>query len=540
MGLSFCQDCKKRKRGVQIRQCDYRLCDDCENVRKGIAPKIIMPAELSPIAAAISTPSKLQESILNLQTMINEHTPQSNAHVITESNESSNITTPVCDNFSQLPSQTQPKKCSSPKCKAGSLDEPLCVCTVCSNEYHIVCAGLTKQPVRKWTCVDCRDVHSLTKNLQKMVISLQREMCNLKSEQFQLKKSHESLKSENSRLHEEVTNLKDELSKVKSKNDGSDDIASNDNEQAPGVSDFTFVIGDSILRDCDGVFENASVKSISGGTVSDVFQALNGRSDLNSYKNIVIHAGTNDISKNIPLDDTIESMEASITLIMVKAPTTQVHISAVCPRTKGSVQHKVDTLNAAFKELASRLDCSFIDSGEHMVYRNGSIDEAQFSDGLHLNERGRASLIKTFADSINTLKQVAVWSIVKTKHAKSNSRSIQNQRNHQRHRGSSLHSVSAHAVTKDHESNKSESRKSNVNPYPRNSTRRSKKQNNTNRSSSTNYSSNKSYSGCYNCGLKNHNKNTCFHRERLRCRNCNRLGHKSNYCKATNESHNKY
>ena len=31
------------------------------------------------------------------------------------------------------------------------------------------------------------------------------------------------------------------------------------------------------------------------------------------------------------------------------------------------------------------------------------------------------------------------------------------------------------------------------------------------------------YRGCYNCGLMNHNKSTCYHRERLRCNNCDRF-----------------
>ena len=120
----------------------------------------------------------------------------------------------------------------------------------------------------------------------------------------------------------------------------------------PSVS---LIIGESMLRDFDAnTFENTVIKSTSGATVSDVFKELNGRKDLASFKDIVIHAGTNDISKNIALDDTISAMEASITLIMVEAPTARVFISAVCPRTKGLVHHKVDTLNTALKDLALR------------------------------------------------------------------------------------------------------------------------------------------------------------------------------------------
>ena len=152
------------------------------------------------------------------------------------------------------------------------------------------------------------------------------------------------------------------------------------------------------------MFDNTVVQSISGATVSDVFRELNGREDLATFKDIVIHAGTNDTSKNIALDDTMSAMEASITLIMFKAPTTRVFISAVCPRTKGLVHHKVDTLNTALKDLALRLDCNFIDAGSLIVFKNGDVDETQLkSDGLHLSDRGVATLTKAFTGAVPTL-----------------------------------------------------------------------------------------------------------------------------------------
>ena len=77
--------------------------------------------------------------------------------------------------------------------------------------------------------------------------------------------------------------------------------------------------------------------------------------DISTFKDIIIHAGTNDISKNISLDESVASMEATITLIMLKPPTASIHISSVCPRTKDNVQHKIDTLNHALQELAKRL-----------------------------------------------------------------------------------------------------------------------------------------------------------------------------------------
>ena len=69
-------------------------------------------------------------------------------------------------------------------------------------------------------------------------------------------------------------------------------------------------------------------------------------------------------------------MEAIVTLLMVKAPNAKIHISAVCPRIKDQVQHKVETLIEAFKELATRLDVAISDAGPLMTYRNGAVDKS--------------------------------------------------------------------------------------------------------------------------------------------------------------------
>ena len=171
----------------------------------------------------------------------------------------------------------------------------------------------------------------------------------------------------------------------------------------------------SMLRDFDcSMFENTQVKSISGATVSDVLTEINRRDDLNSFQDIVIHVGTNDISKNIALDETTSDMEAAVTLLMVNAPTTRIHISAVCPRIKGQVHHKVNTLNEALKELSSRTDCNFIDSGSQMIYKNGHFDKTQLNpDGLHLSNRGVETLKNVFLETVLSLvKSVGSWAKV--------------------------------------------------------------------------------------------------------------------------------
>ena len=169
-------------------------------------------------------------------------------------------------------------------------------------------------------------------------MSLQREMNVFKSEYPELKKLLDAVQSENVQLRQDVNNLKDALTKESGSSASNASNVTQDTcmSDHPSVS---LVIGDSMLRDFDAnTFENTVIKSTSGATVSDVFKELNGRKYIwPLFKDIVIHAGTNDISENIALDDTISAMEASITLTMLKAPTARVFISAVCPLTKGLV-----------------------------------------------------------------------------------------------------------------------------------------------------------------------------------------------------------
>ena len=305
-------------------------------------------------------------------------------------------------------------------------------------------------------------------------------------------------------------------------------VSNADSDKAIGPT-ACFVIGDSILRDFnDDTFEDTTVKSISGGTVSCVYKELEKRKDLETFKNVVIHAGTNDVSQDIAVEETVSSMEAIITLIMVKAPTAKVFVSGLCPRTKGQVNDKVETLNAALKELTERLDCKFIDTSEHMTYRNGNIDNAQLVDGLHLSERGVQTLVKLFADAVEGLcVSTEPWSEVIKKSKKhwiefSNSKS--------KSQGGSRDPA--------HLNGQSDTNSANPHYLGFQNTRRRQNQRFTtytphivrDRDNQRNRNSRNSYRGCFNCGVRNHNQNTCRYTERIRCNKCNKLGHKANYC----------
>ncbi len=273
-----------------------------------------------------------------------------------------------------------------------------------------------------------------------------------------------------------------------------------------------------MLRDLhNDTFDNVVVKSISGAKVTDVFRELNLQTDLKRFKDIVIHAGTNDVDSENPIDEITGSMEAIITLIMVEAPMSHIHLSAVCPRTRSKNSNhsaEIGLLNEKLKDLADRLDCNFIDAGENMTYRNGSVDTSQLMDGLHLSSRGTETLIKAYTDSIENLQQSSeTWcKVVKSnRRQRSNHDNGMHQRSRQRKPAPQIREVNSFYQRRKETAHRRISRscESTVTPFSK---------------------SHNAYTGCFNCGLRNHNQSTCRFNKRISCHACGGLGHKERYC----------
>ena len=188
-----CHDCRKADKSVDIRQCDYNLCDKCENKRKEDdrlrkekeKPKNVTTKTTSTPAVRKkehATPAIDQGVNKDNQSVLHElfATPTKLLNAGFAAASSLLVNTETDPSNAQLPQVLEqndelslpPAKCSYSKCYGVGPNEPICSCSVCSNHYHLACAGLAKPPVRKWTCFDCRDLHSLAKNLQATVVSL--------------------------------------------------------------------------------------------------------------------------------------------------------------------------------------------------------------------------------------------------------------------------------------------------------------------------------------------------------------------------------
>lgn len=615
----ICYDCKVSRSDVSSRQCEYFLCDDCDAKRREEIKRI---NQTKTVDEAVTGLSRYVESLKSTIEANTDETKNDSASAFPKEQSSS-------DNAHPLPNI----RCSSTTCNVTTPNESRCSCFICSQEWHIVCASLKKPPAKstKWACPNCKNIHSLMKTLQTTVADLQREMNFMVAEQKSLNKKQENLCKENAKLKKELNlkrvdlqkqvnqlgaeqktlkknqdtllkenaNLKNELSDLRRPTDPLN-IAFSANESDHNVLRLndepsrTLIIGDSMLRDLkDNVFENTDIKSMSGAKMTDIFTELHSCNELPLYRDIVIHAGTNDISRKIPLHDTILSLEAVITLIMVEAPLAHVYISAVCPRTDESLNQDIIVLNDELKEIANHLDCHFIDAGLKMTYRNGDIDGTMFIDGLHLNERGNRALINAFKDSIPGLStSLGEWTTVHGRLNKEREFNSQSQIEHNRESlredfdyTQGLRDLHGDRYDKydvndridrnggddridrnggNDRNNRNDRNGKNSRNGRNGSIGRNDRNNRNHRNTYNNYrqsnemyaqlnrsrlrstytsrdfyadtrsNSGRAYSGCYNCGLDNHNQNTCYYQTRLRCHTCNSFGHKERYCNSMN------
>lgn len=532
---STCYDCHQKGKDVRIRQCDELLCNACDDVRHSKTPAPNEPNVNKTVESNVKV-NGLASYVASLTTPVNQDDPPKNdsdSHV-----QANGSATPVVDGNSS--------RCSNSQCSIDNLDEPRCSCTICSKDYHIACTTLKKPPSKstKWMCPVCKDFHSLLKNLQSSIGNMQHQLNLMRSEQKSMANKHEIICKENNSLKTEVMGLKREISELKEIQTKNEHAA-----QDPPIDDppKTLIIGDSMLREFgEQFFDNAEVVSISGAKMLDIFKELNCRTDLNTFKDIIIHCGTNDLSSRTPSNEVMSSLEAAIISIQLVAPATKVHISAMCPRDNMELNLDIQEMNNDFKELSTHLDCGFIDTGLKMTYRDGTADTSQLIDGLHLNRRGLETLSQLYIDCIPGLTLAKNnWSVAtrKKRSGRPTSRSSPSRSGTSRMSPSREHvdsriksdyrqweSTHRQRNYKNDDYLRSTSRNGGHSRYPRPNSNRY-------RDSTLFHNNSRDYTGCYNCGMYNHNQSTCYHKDRVRCHGCGRLGHKEQYCKNKNAQH---
>ena len=184
MGYSSCHDCHTSKKSVTIRQSDFLLCDDCENVRQGVAKNQVQNKKTTSGTWAVAkTPIRNNP----------KDAPK-------ESDEISDTETAHPDAAGL---------CKDSVCVTTPHDITCC-CFICNKEYHLSCVNLTRRPPKtsNWCCSSCKDIPSMIHQLFNTVSVL--------SESHEtLLQQYELLKSENVALNSQLQELVKEVNREK-------------------------------------------------------------------------------------------------------------------------------------------------------------------------------------------------------------------------------------------------------------------------------------------------------------------------------------
>ncbi len=159
------------------------------------------------------------------------------------------------------------------------------------------------------------------------------------------------------------------------------------------------VVGDSILKGIKPhLFDKsgkAFIKTLNGRRIKDVAHFIDGIKE-NNLKSILCHVGTNDLSDKLS-STILRDFKDLIHIIKFKFPNVRILISSIVSREskQGNKAHtaKIQEVNSGLSSLANELCFEIID--------NSNLYDPNYRyDGLHLNNKGTAKMVKNFKEKI--------------------------------------------------------------------------------------------------------------------------------------------
>lgn len=234
----------------------------------------------------------------------------------------------------------------------------------------------------------------------------------------------------------------------------------------------SLVIGDSLLKSFDeSKLENVTVLSMPGAKISQVSECLQLRNTI--YGKVCICIGTNDCSK--PNFSCTKAAQEYCGLIEVaKSMSQEVVISSIPPRTDYAVTNeRVKVLNGKLRAIAMDTEVNFIDNDPSFTLEGGAVKSEYLQpDGLHLSPLGANQLAYNLGFTHEPQQDVCQsWRPFYLRPPGKVSSGGRQVRGSQRMRG------------------------------------------------------------CWFCGERNHNSDSCRFKKRVLCSNCGELGHKAKLCR---------
>uniref|UniRef100_A0ABM0M3A0 Uncharacterized protein LOC102805076 n=1 Tax=Saccoglossus kowalevskii TaxID=10224 RepID=A0ABM0M3A0_SACKO len=260
----------------------------------------------------------------------------------------------------------------------------------------------------------------LTKSsIQKQKDAFSKLLLDSKFIQQQLEKKEEEieiLRLENGKLKQKITDLQPNLQDFQSpnpfhvlsmENTSTNQVASEDNKSKSfqsvkyrknyGTRTIqTLIVGDSMLKNIDPrrMYKQTFIKTLRGRKIADIDAYIQNYA-VEDIQNIVIHAGTNNISDGCTIESCIKDYTTMVDNIKQKYPSTKICISSITQRSDTTTNKTIDILNNKLKNI-SRDNISYID--------NSNIKpDIHLMDSVHLNDQGTAAIVKNMKDVIGPL-----------------------------------------------------------------------------------------------------------------------------------------
>lgn len=169
-------------------------------------------------------------------------------------------------------------------------------------------------------------------------------------------------------------------------------------------------IGDSIieyypLQELLGTSKAIVNRGIRGYQTGLLLDNLDAHLYGDAVDQIVILIGTNDIGKDIPMNEALNNLESVIQTISRDYPLSQIKLVSILPVNEGEdfkqtvyirTNEKIKAWNQAYQDLASAyMQVEFVPVFENLLDQNGQLKSDFTTDGLHLSVSGYQALSST-------------------------------------------------------------------------------------------------------------------------------------------------
>ena len=169
-------------------------------------------------------------------------------------------------------------------------------------------------------------------------------------------------------------------------------------------------IGDSIieyypLQELLGTSKAIVNRGIRGYQTGLLLDNLDAHLYGDAVDQIVILIGTNDIGKDIPMNEALNNLESVIQTISRDYPLSQIKLVSILPVNEGEdfkqtvyirTNEKIKAWNQAYQELASAyMQVEFVPVFENLLDQKGQLKSDFTTDGLHLSVSGYQALSST-------------------------------------------------------------------------------------------------------------------------------------------------